>query len=59
MPKPKPNERPDAAPLRPETLPISAPARRDRQRAPEGTPDLHIEEIEEKHIPKDRNVFDK
>ncbi len=34
------------------------PATRDAAPAP-GEPDLRIEEIEEKHIPKDRNIFDK
>ncbi len=59
MPKPK-NDRPDATPLRRDPLPISAPARSKSKTPPTpGAPDLHIEEIEEKHIPKDRNVFDK
>jgi hypothetical protein len=59
MPKPK-NDRPDSMPLGKDALPISAPARSRSKTPPaEGAPDLHIEEIEEKHIPKDRNVFDK
>jgi len=59
MPAPKSDSQPDATPLRPDSLPISAPRSRDRKTPTEGVPDLHIEEIEEKHIPKDRNVFDK
>jgi len=47
---------------RPE-LPITAPARqraaRARRRRRRGAPDLRIEAIEEKHVPKDRNIFDK
>jgi hypothetical protein len=40
-------------------LPIAAPARRTDEPARKGVPDLRIEEIEERHIPKDRNIFDK
>lgn len=40
-------------------LPIAAPERRPEKKADDGAPDLHIEEIEERHIPKDRNIFDK
>ena len=43
-------------------LPITAPARQHDARARRlrgGAPDLRIEEIEEKHVPKDRNIFDK
>lgn len=38
-----------------------APPERKRGPKPEPTdgPDLHIEEVEERHIPKDRNIFDK
>ena len=39
-------------------LPISAPKRK-RDEPTEGEPDLRLEEIEDKHIPKDRNIFDK
>jgi hypothetical protein len=50
--------KPDAG--KQDKLPISPPTRKrsERDRA-DGAPDLHIEEIEEKHIPKDRNIFDK
>jgi hypothetical protein len=40
-------------------LPIAAPERRPEKPGKPGAPDLHIEEIEERHIPKDRNIFDK
>jgi hypothetical protein len=41
-------------------FPISAPARHaDEERSDDEAPDLRIEEIEEKQIPKDRNIFDK
>lgn len=40
-------------------LPIAAPDRRTDKAGKPGAPDLHIEEIEERHIPKDRNIFDK
>ena len=52
----QPKPRSDSAfPVSP---PVKAPSRKDDpSRA--GAPDLHIEEIEEKHIPKDRNIFDK
>ena len=39
-------------------LPISPPSKQ-RPAPKDGVPDLFIEEIEEKHIPKDRNIFDK
>ena len=40
-------------------LPIAAPDRHPDKPGKPGAPDLHIEEIEERHIPKDRNIFDK
>ena len=40
-------------------LPIAAPERSTKKPGKPGAPDLHIEEIEERHIPKDRNIFDK
>ena len=42
-------------------FPVSPPVKpATRDAGPrEGEPDLRIEEIEEKHIPKDRNIFDK
>ena len=41
-------------------LPISPPDKKRSERPRgKGEPDLHIEEIEEKHVPKDRNIFDK
>ena len=50
---------PDKAPSRAKPpLPIAAPARKPAPEAA-GAPDLHVEEIEERHIPKDRNIFDK
>lgn len=48
----------DKARTKPGQLPIAAP-RREKPAAPTGAPDLRIEEIEERHIPKDRNIFDK
>jgi hypothetical protein len=51
---------PEKQPLQRNPLPIAAPTR-EGSRSPTGAdgPDLHIEEIEEKQIPKDRNIFDK
>jgi hypothetical protein len=43
---------------KPGQLPIAAPQRENPAPAA-GAPDLRIEEIEERHIPKDRNIFDK
>ena len=40
-------------------LPIAPPQRRDAPPPRAGEPDLRIEEIEDKHVPKDRNIFDK
>ena len=51
-----PSKRSDAS------FPVSPPVKPPTKQAEthrDGTPDLHIEEIEEKHIPKDRNIFDK
>jgi len=53
--QPKPDK--DQARSKPGQLPIAAP-KREKPPAP-GAPDLRIEEIEERHIPKDRNIFDK
>ncbi len=52
---------PKKSPWQSNPLPISPPPQRKDAPQPErpGEPDLHIEEIEEKHIPKDRNIFDK
>lgn len=50
---------PDDKPLESHPLPIAPPERKSSERPTDGAPDLHIEEIEEKHIPKDRNIFDK
>ncbi|GJM23334.1 MAG: hypothetical protein DHS20C15_32490 [Planctomycetota bacterium] len=48
-----------ARPDRP-TLPVAPPAKQKPARKDAGdAPDLHIEEVEERHIPKDRNIFDK
>lgn len=48
-------DRPDST-----RLPVAPPARKPAGKAPdEDGPDLHIEEVEERHIPKDRNIFDK
>ena len=52
------NEKDKARPGKPGALPIAAPAR-EQPAKPAGAPDLRIEEIEERHIPKDRNIFDK
>jgi hypothetical protein len=52
------NEKDQARPGKPGALPIAAPAAKPAAR-PAGAPDLRIEEIEERHIPKDRNIFDK
>ena len=36
------------------------PQASDSERKPRrGVPDLRLEEVEEKHVPKDRNIFDK
>ncbi len=40
-------------------LPLSPPTRKKDRKGTKGAPDLRIEEIEDKHIPKDRNIFDK
>ncbi|MED5330143.1 MAG: hypothetical protein VX916_02520 [Planctomycetota bacterium] len=43
------------------SLPIAPPSRKGKKESEhsgEG-PDLRFEEIEERHIPKDRNIFDK
>lgn len=41
-------------------LPVAPPAKQKSPRKDAGDgPDLHIEEVEERHIPKDRNIFDK
>lgn len=53
MPDPKPQ---DSSPLRPAAP--APPQKRPAEAAP-GAPDLRIEEIEERHVPKDRNIFDK
>ena len=54
----KPNPDQDKARTKPGQIPITAP-KREKPATPPGAPDLHIEEIEERHIPKDRNIFDK
>lgn len=60
MPSP---QKPD--PRRQPSLPIAPPegtGKRKPKRRPDGSgalPDLHIEEIEDRHVPKDRNIFDK
>jgi len=41
------------------SLPIAPPQQRDEPARRAGEPDLRIEEIEDKHVPKDRNIFDK
>lgn len=46
-------------PLSKTALPVSPPDREPQPEDRPGAPDLHIEEIEEKQIPKDRNIFDK
>ncbi len=48
-----------SSPFKSNPLPVSAPAHRKDDKRPPGVPDLRIEEIEERHIPKDRNIFDK
>lgn len=51
-----PGKRSDAS------FPVSPPVKpptKQGEPGRDGAPDLHIEEIEEKHIPKDRNIFDK
>ena len=54
---PQDSSRPDSpAPARPGVVPVQPATRQDAARP---APDLHIEEIEERHIPKDRNIFDK
>jgi hypothetical protein len=53
------SQEPDkASSLEKPPLPIAAPARKPARPAA-GAPDLRVEEIEERHIPKDRNIFDK
>jgi hypothetical protein len=42
----------------PVSPPVKPPTKQTDARR-DSAPDLHIEEIEEKHIPKDRNIFDK
>jgi hypothetical protein len=54
MPDQQPHDKP--SPLQP-TTPAAPPTR--RADTPPAAPDLHIEEIEERHVPKDRNIFDK
>ena len=49
--------KPEKPPRQP--LPIASPRRRPEVRPRPDAPDLRIEEIEEKQIPKDRNIFDK
>ncbi len=49
----------DKQPIKGPSLPVSPPAKDKRKLAKPGAPDLHMEEIEEKHVPKDRNIFDK
>lgn len=39
-------------------LPLAPPTRKAAAPKP-GEPDLRIEEIEDRHVPKDRNIFDK
>ena len=56
---PQPSEPDQASRLEKPALPIAPPARRPPPERPAGVPDLHVEEIEERHIPKDRNIFDK
>jgi|GEM_PF-1783239 len=57
MPQPQDQDQPST--FQPAPLPIAAPARQAAKDRRPGAPDLHIEEIEERHIPKDRNIFDK
>ncbi|MCB9899692.1 MAG: hypothetical protein H6825_16925 [Planctomycetes bacterium] len=40
-------------------LPIAAPQRKPATAPQDDCLDLHFEEIEDKHVPKDRNIFDK
>ena len=41
-------------------LPVSPPPRKKTEGdEPADGPDLRIEEIEDRHVPKDRNIFDK
>jgi len=47
------DEKPDTA------FQIAPPARREAGKPQPGAPDLRIEEIEERHVPRDRNIFDK
>ena len=56
---PQPPEKDQASTFQPGPLPIAAPARRPAPKPAPDAPDLHVEEIEERHIPKDRNIFDK
>ena len=49
----------DKQPTKGPALPVSPPTRDEQRPRPAGAPDLHLEEIEEKHVPKDRNIFDK
>lgn len=42
-----------------QSLPIAAPSRRVKPAETDGGPDLRIEEIEDRHVPRDRNIFDK
>jgi len=49
----------DKQPIKGPALPVSPPTRDEQRPRPAGAPDLHLEEIEEKHVPKDRNIFDK
>jgi hypothetical protein len=49
----------DEQPIKGPALPLSPPSRDKQRPRPDGAPDLHLEEIEEKHVPKDRNIFDK
>jgi len=47
-------------PRRTPQLPIAPPPpRRDEDEPGRAGPDLHLEEVEEKHLPRDRNIFDK
>jgi hypothetical protein len=60
MPDPDSAETTKRSTFQPNPLPVAAPSQHKDPRATgKGVPDLHIEEIEERHIPKDRNVFDK
>ena len=56
---PQPPEKDQASTFQPGPRPIAAPARRPAPKPAPDAPDLHVEEIEERHIPKDRNIFDK